>query len=117
MNKKRELNQEDLEMAKYIVDILFYDKIKVMSWGFHNPRVIPDGIRFNVQGYVHTGVVEVIYNHGWDLFLVRLLSPNNELIKEIEMVYFDDLLDLIDEKVESGRQSQDMGVLETVNWN
>ena len=114
---KRELNQEDMEMAKYIVDIVFSEKIIVMSCGIHKPRVIPDGIRFNVQGYVHTGMVEVIYNHGWDLFLVRLLSPNNELIKEIEMVYFDDLLDLIDEKVESGRQSQDMGVLETVNWN
>jgi hypothetical protein len=117
MSKKRELNQEDMEMAKYIADILFSEKIKVMSWGFHKPRVIPNGLQFNVQGYVHTGVVAVIYNHGWDLFLVRLLNSNNELVKEIDMVYFDDLLDLIDEKVESGRYSQDLGVLETVNWN
>lgn len=117
MSKKRELNQEDMEMAKYIADILFSEKIIVMSWGFHKPMVIPDGIRFSVQGYVHTGMVEVIYNHGWDLFLVRLLSPNYELIKEIDMVYFDDLLDLIDEKVESGRHSQDLGVLANVNWN
>lgn len=117
MNTKRKLNSQDMEKAKYILSILCFEVEKMMSWGFDEPRVIPDGIRFNVQGYVHKGKVEVIYNWGWDLYSVRLLSPKNELLKEIDMVYVDDLSELIDEKVESGRHSQDLGVLANVNLN
>lgn len=92
--------QEDYEMARYIYKILSSKFFIMTSWGFHNPVTIKDGLQFNVNGFIHKGVVQVEYQHGLDLFLVRLLSTTNELVKEIDRLYFDQLIEVIDENVE-----------------
>ena len=85
-----------MEMAKYILHILRTQPIVVFSWGFHNAHDLPNGLRFNVDGFKYTGVVEVSYNVGNDLFDV-VLSGNNT---KVEDVYLDNLVEVIDNLVE-----------------
>ena len=89
-----------MEMAKYIMQILRTQPMIVFSWGFHTPVAINNGLKFKVQGYLHKGWVEVIYNEGRDLFEVRTINRNGTIKKQIEDVYFDSLVNVIDGMVE-----------------
>lgn len=89
-----------MEMAKYILEIFKYYLPIVWSWGFNRPQAIEDGLRFRVQGFIHKGLVEVIYDHGYDLFRVRLLNADNSVKEEREGIYVDGLVDTIDRMVE-----------------
>ena len=93
-------NNNTMEMANYILQILRTQLGIVFSWGFHNPKAIDNGLRFKVQGFLHNGAVEVIYNEGRDLFEVRTINKNGTVKQEIEDVYFDCLVDVIDGMVE-----------------
>ena len=88
-----------MEMAKYIMDILKTQLMVVWSWGFHNPIAIKNGLRFRVQGYKFRGIVEVVYNEGKDLFDVSFIKTN-KVVMQIEGVYFDMLVEVIDCHVE-----------------
>ena len=57
---KIQLTQEDLYMGKYIYSILLSQPTILMSWGFESPAVIPLGLKFRVNGFLHTGVVRVV---------------------------------------------------------
>lgn len=89
-----------MEMAQYIISIFKHYLPIVFSWGFSHPQPIPYGLRFNVQGYIHTGLVEVVYDEGYDLFRVRTLNRNGSVKEEREGVYLDGLVDTIDRMVE-----------------
>lgn len=88
-------------MAKYIMSILKTQLMVIWSWGFHNPIALPnnEGLRFNVQGYKFKGIVEVVYNEGWDLFDVRFVK-GGKVVDTIEEIYLDGLVDAIDDYVE-----------------
>jgi len=94
------ITEEDFEMAKYILTILLSNRMVVMSWGTHNAKTIKNGIRFQVNGFKHTGFVEIVYNHGKDLFDIKLISLEYEVKKELNSIYFDELLDTVDNAVE-----------------
>lgn len=89
-----------MEMANYIMQILRTQLGIVFSWGFHNPKAIDNGLKFRVQGYLHRGWVEVTYNEGRDLFEVRTINRNGTVNKQVDDVYFDCLVDVIDGMVE-----------------
>ena len=89
-----------MKIAKYIIDIFKHYPCVVMSWGFHNAVAIEDGIVFRVQGYLFKGTVKVVYDNGSDTFTVRLLTANGSIKKEVEDVYIDCLVDVIDGLVE-----------------
>jgi hypothetical protein len=89
-----------MEMANYILDIFKTNLPVIMSWGLHNPIGLENGLRFTVNGFKHKGNVAVRYNEGIDLFDVDILTPENELIETIERVYFDQLIEVIDNRVE-----------------
>lgn len=88
-----------MEMAKYIMTILKTQLIIVWSWGFHNPVALENGLRFRVSGFKFKGVIEVVYDEGWDLFNVRFIK-DSKVIETIEGVYFDTLVNTIDYYVE-----------------
>ena len=88
-----------MEMAKYILSIFKTQLMVVWSWGFHNPVAIENGIRFKVQGFKFKGIVEVVYDEGWDLFNVRFIK-GGKVIDTVEEVYFDTLVETIDNYVE-----------------
>ena len=86
-------------MAKYIMTILKTQLMVVWSWGFHKPVAIENGLQFKVTGFKFRGIVEVTYNEGHDLFDVRFLK-SNKVVKTVEGVFFDMLVDTIDDYVE-----------------
>ena len=86
-------------MAKYIMTILKTQLMVVWSWGFHQPIAIDNGLRFKVQGFKFKGIVEVVYDEGWDLFDVRFIK-DGKVIETIEGVYIDGLVQVIDDYVE-----------------
>lgn len=88
-----------MEMAKYIMTILKTQLMVVWSWGFHQPVAIENGLQFKVQGFKFRGVVQVVYNEGRDLFDVRFLKAN-KMVNTIDGVFFDMLIDTIDDFVE-----------------
>lgn len=89
-----------MEMAKYILAILRSQLMIVLSWGFHNARAIENGLAFFVQGYKHTGRVEVVYDEGWDLFIIKTINPDGSIKEQQEGVYVDGLVQVIDGMVE-----------------
>ena len=90
-----------MEMYKYILQILRTQPIVVFSWGFHNACAIPNGLKFSVDGYLHQGVVEVIYNEGADLFVVNTLNGDGTIKQQVNGVYLDCLVNVIDGMVET----------------
>ena len=90
-----------MEMAKYILDIFRTQPMIVFSWGFHDAHPIHDGLRFSVNGYVHQGKVEVVYCEGADLFVVNTLNPDGRIKRQVDGVYLDCLVRVIDEMVET----------------
>ena len=89
-----------MELANYILNIFRHYLPIVFSWGFHNPRIITNGLSFQVQGYLHTGRVEVILDEGTDTFIVRLINRNGSVKKVVEDVFVDGLVEVIDGLVE-----------------
>jgi len=89
-----------MEMAKYILQILRSQPIVVFSWGFHRAYPITNGLRFFVNGYLHKGEVEVVYNEGVDLFVVNILNEDGSIKWQEADVYLDCLVRVIDGLVE-----------------
>lgn len=91
-----------MEMANYIFSILRSSGMIIWSWGFHQAQALPNnaGLAFKVSGFKHKGWVKVVYHEGKDLFVVILLDNQDNEIERIEDVYFDSLVDVIDEAVE-----------------
>ena len=88
-----------MEMANYIMKILKTQLMVVWSWGFHKPMALENGIRFKVTGFKFCGVVEVVYNEAQDLFDVSFIKAN-KVVKSIDGVFFDMLVETIDNFVE-----------------
>ena len=84
-------------MAEYILQILSSQLMVVFSWGFHNPKRLPEdkGLSFLVNGFNYTGKIKVIYNEGTDLFEVHLANGT-----KVDDVYLDCLVNVIDGLVE-----------------
>lgn len=89
-------------MADYILSILRMELMVVFSWGFHRPTALPndEGLAFKVNGFKHKGWVFVRYNEGKDLFDVELRNKSLNVVRDIEDVYFDQLVAVIDHAVE-----------------
>lgn len=94
-------------MANYILSILKTNLSIVWSWGFHNPKPIQKGLAFKVQGFLHKGWVLVGYNEGADLFEIKLLTDQLKEVKSIEVIYVDQLVDVIDDMVECCENYED----------
>ena len=84
-------------MTEYILQILRSQLMVVFSWGFDNPKRLPEdkGLAFEVDGFIYQGRVEVVYNEGTDLFEVHLSNGTIETD-----VYADCLVQVIDGLVE-----------------
>ena len=89
-----------MEIAKYILAILRTQLMIVFSWGFHAATAIENGLAFQVEGYKHTGRVEVTYDQGWNLFTVRTINQDGSIKEQQEGVYVDGLVEVIDRMVE-----------------
>ncbi|MBP5424061.1 MAG: hypothetical protein J6Y78_16635 [Paludibacteraceae bacterium] len=106
------------EIANYIFSIFRTNPFVVMSWGI-NPAsitIVEVGVKFHVQGFLHTGYVQVVLNEGEDLFEVTLISEEGETLKTIEHIFVDNLICVIDDAIEKcenyeERISQEYGTI------
>lgn len=89
-----------MEMTEYILAILRTQLMVVYSWGTHSLMSIENGLSFKVQGYKHTGRVEVLYDEGADLFTVRIINRDGTLKDQQDGIYVDGLVETIDNLVE-----------------
>jgi len=89
-----------MEMARYILKILMADPIVLFSWGFHDVKTMKNGLRFTVNGYLHSGDVEITYEEGSDSFKVRTFREDNTVKQEKSGIYISELTDTIDRMVE-----------------
>ena len=92
----------NLELANYIWEILKTRIEIIMSWGIDpsKARVITNGMEIHVQGFIHPSFVQITLNEGTDLFEIKLLSEERELVKFIDGVYLDCLVKTLDENIE-----------------
>jgi len=73
---------------------------KFLSWGSHDFYNMKDkGLLFKVQGHHHKGWVLITLN--WtDTYSIKLLKNNGEVTYSLDMVYNDELFNILDEKIE-----------------
>ena len=97
-----ENTNRNYELAMYIWRILKTQMTVIMSWGLDpsKARVIDNGMEVHVQGFLHTGFVQITLNEGTDLFEIKLLSEEPELVKFIDSIYLDCLVNTLDENIE-----------------
>ena len=97
------IEQHDIEIGKYILSILSKRLDIVSSWGLdpESLKPIKYGIEFHVQGFKHTGMVQVTLNEGEDLFEVCLISESGETKERHESIFLDNLISVIDDAVEN----------------
>ena len=104
------------EIAGYILSIFRTNPFVVMSWGIASITIVEVGVRFHVQGFIHTGYVQVVLNEGEDLFEVTLISEEGETLKTIEHIFVDNLISILDSEIEKcenyeERISQEYGII------
>ena len=90
----------DTRMAEYIMVILKSRCTIMWSWGSCHFIPVAEGLMWFVQGYLFTGWVKVLYNAGHDTFDVFFMKNRQEVVKKVEDVYLDNLVDVIDYHVE-----------------
>ena len=97
------IEQHDIEIGKYILSILKTRIDIVSSWGLdpESLKPIKAGIEFHVQGFKHTGMVQVTLNEGEDLFEVCLISESGETVETHKSIFLDNLISVIDDAVEN----------------
>lgn len=98
--------EENKKMAMYILQILNSNPIISMSWGFNSALIIKNGLRFCVNGFCHKGLCEVVYVDGKDTFTFRTINKDGKISYEVEDVYVDNLVDVVDKAVETGSDNQ-----------
>lgn len=95
------------EMGRYIWNIIAHTPSLPMSWGvdLESLECTDNALEFHVQGFLHTGNVRITYIEGADVFQVTLYGEDGELKETINDVYLDNLVSVIDEKVEKHPQT------------
>ena len=92
----------DLRVANTIRQQLTAGKVnavKVMTWGVNNWVGGENFLSFRVRARRHKGYVKIILN-SMDLYDVQLISTHGNVKKEWNGLYFDQLTEVIDNKIE-----------------
>ncbi|HVA97751.1 MAG TPA: hypothetical protein VNG53_02570 [Bacteroidia bacterium] len=73
-------------------------RIEVMSWGSHNWQGGNDFLQFKVQGFKFKGIVKITYMPT-DVYKIEFIKKN-EIVETYNDVYFDEMVNIIDNYVE-----------------
>lgn len=91
-----------MEIAKIILEqIKHTDKWALMAYGSKNFIALPEskeyqgGLKFEVNGFQHKGTVRIQLK--WiDTYTISFINKKGDTIKEVEDVYCDMLVDILD---------------------
>lgn len=98
-NKMNTTQNQSVQVAKTIhQQLMGLGKIKVWSWGANSWSVLNNGLTFKVQGFKFTGTVNIVLVPN-DTYKIEFVNAN-DIVKEFADVYFDEMVDLIDNYVE-----------------
>jgi len=93
------MENQSLQIAKTIQSQLMgLGQMKVWSWGANSWTAIQNGLAFKVQGFKFKGIVQITLMPS-DTYTIQF-SKAKMILKEITDVYFDEMVDIIDEYVE-----------------
>lgn len=111
---------DNKQTAQYIYQILT-SKSKIFgSWGVDEISTTEYekmyGLKLNVNGFIHQGEINVVYNVGADYFEVFLFGKNGEVKEHRVDVYFDELVSVVDEMIETGNMSEEKYQEKIKNW-
>lgn len=99
-NKTKKQKQEQKQgISDYILSALKIKPYIFDSWAPDNITKLDDGLEFSVSGFLHTGKVRIRYDAGMDDFTVFLLK-DDKIFDRTDNVYVNELMNLIDSKVE-----------------
>lgn len=92
-------SQQSKQIATTIYQQLMgQGKIKVWSWGAHAWAVVTNGLKFKVQGFKFTGDVTINLMPN-DTYTIHFIKAGKIEFEQSE-VYFDKMVDMIDNHVE-----------------
>jgi hypothetical protein len=102
--KRLRKNPHDLVIAKEILSQLrHFDPVALMAWGFKKPSGDETSLSFRVNGMkVGHAYVTIILN-GKDLYdieVYKIRSAQKKMIRRVEDVYAEDMIEVIDHIVE-----------------
>jgi hypothetical protein len=91
-----------MEIARTIIEQIKYaDKWALMAYGSTNFEALPEskeyqgGVQFQVNGFHFKGIVRIQLR--WiDTYTITFISKKSEVVKEVEDVYCDMLVDILD---------------------
>lgn len=91
-----------MEIAKTIIEQINYgDGWALMAYGSNNFISLPEsneyqgGLQFQVNGFQHKGTVRIQLK--WiDTYTITFINKTEEVIKEVEDVYCDELISILD---------------------
>jgi hypothetical protein len=91
-----------MEIARTIIEQIKYaDKWALMAYGSRNFVALPEskgyqgGLKFQVNGLRHNGTVSIQLK--WiDTYTISFINKKGDTIKEVEDVYCDLLVDVLD---------------------
>ncbi len=104
-----------LQIAKTIQEQLIgLGGIKVMSWGANTWQGGKDFLQFKVQGFKFKGTVKITL-HPCDYYIIEFFKPKQiEPVKKVDMAYFDEMVDIIDNYVEYTGANYEKDVTESL---
>ena len=88
-----------MEVFELVLTVFAKSLNVVLSWGFHSPQAIENGIEFRCNGFKFTGVVKVTRTDR-NLYKVELMSNNGVVVEIIDKIHIGNLINVIDDKVE-----------------
>lgn len=93
--------------VKETVNLLNTQRTKLWSWGANGyTNCFNKALKFKVQAHRHKGYIYITVN-GNDLYDVYLVSTHNNLKKQFNDIFFDDLVDIIDNEIERVKEYVD----------
>lgn len=111
-----QITKFDSDIARYILSIFKTNPNVICSWGFRSPYVVKNGVRFHVNGFQHRGWCEVVYDEGRDTFTFSTYGIRGNIKYVVEDVYFDNLVEVIDSAVETGKMNDEQYKERVSEW-
>jgi ABC-type uncharacterized transport system permease subunit len=105
----KEFSQSGKEFnAREAMTAISLDKMVYWSWGASNPINYCDKVLvLSVNGRYHKGKILIRLN-GWDLYDVMFVTSQNKIKGERKDIFFDDLITVIDNCIESNPKGFEM---------
>jgi len=92
--------ERDFDTTETMRQLNGFGGMRILSWGISTRTNFQNkGLLLKVRGHHHKGYVLIVL--GWDdVYKFHLISTHGVLKDSVEGVYFDELFDKIDKKIE-----------------